>query len=68
MIAGIYKIHIKEINIKNRVYCYYFDNLIRAKKLETKNILIGEKNYKNLEIYFTRCLQQVNKNIKSALS
>ena len=34
--------HIKEINIKNRVYDYYFDYLIKAKKLETKNILIDE--------------------------
>ena len=27
---------IKEINIKNRVYNYYFDNMIKAKKLEIK--------------------------------
>ena len=29
--------HVKEINIKNRVY-NYFDNIIKPKKLETKNI------------------------------
>ena len=46
--------HIKEISIKNRVYNYYFDNLIKAKKLETKNILIDEKIFKDLVIYFTR--------------
>ena len=45
---------IQEINIKNRVYNYHFDNLVKAKKLETKNILIDEKNYKDLTIYFTR--------------
>ena len=46
--------HIKEINIKNRVYnC--FDNIIKPKKLATKNILIDKKNYKDLVIYFTRC-------------
>ena len=28
--------YIKEINIKNRVYIYYFDNLVKAKILETK--------------------------------
>ena len=31
--CGIYKqMHIKETNIKNRVYNYYVDNLIKAKK------------------------------------
>ena len=46
--------HTNEINIKNRVYNYYFDNLVNAKKFETKNILIDEKNYEDLVIYFTR--------------
>ena len=47
--------HIKEINIRNlRLYNYYFDKLIKAKKLETKNMLINEKNYKDLVNYFTR--------------
>ena len=46
--------HIKEINIKNRVYNYYFDNLVEAKKLETQNILIAEKNYNDLVINFPR--------------
>ena len=36
MVMGIYKMHIKEINIKSRVCNYYFDNLIKAKKVETK--------------------------------
>ena len=35
--------HVKEINIKNRVYNCHFDNLIKAKKLETKNIFIVPK-------------------------
>ena len=46
--------HFKEINIKNRFYDYYFDYLIKAKKTETKNILIDEKNCKDLFLYFTR--------------
>ena len=46
--------HIKEINIKNRVYSY-FDNMIKPKKFETKNILIDMKVYKDSVIYFTRC-------------
>ena len=33
---------------------YYFYNLIKAKQLETNNIFIEEKNYKNLVIYFNR--------------
>ena len=46
--------NIKEINIKHRLYYYYLDNLIKAKKLETKCILIDEKNYMDLVIYFTK--------------
>ena len=45
---------IREINNKNRVYNYYFDNLIKVKKLETKNIFIDEINYMNLVIIYTR--------------
>ena len=45
--------HMQEINIKNQVYNYYFDILLKAKTLETKNILIDQKNYKPLVIYFT---------------
>ena len=54
MIVGIYKIYNKEINIKNRVYNYYSDNLVRAKNLELKEILIDEKNYMDLLILFSR--------------
>ena len=50
----IWKMHIQKINIKNRVYNYHFDNLVKPKKLESKNILIVEKNFKDLTIYFTR--------------
>ena len=32
----VYKMHIKEIDIKNIVWNYYFDSLIKAKKIETK--------------------------------
>ena len=46
--------HILEINIKNRVYKYHFDNLVKAKNLETKNVLINEK------IYSTRHLRRVS--------
>ena len=36
---GIYKMHAKEIYIKNQVFDYY-DNLIKPKKIETKNVVI----------------------------
>ena len=45
--------YIKEISIKNRVHNYYFDYLIKAKELETESILIDERDYKDLVIYFT---------------
>ena len=53
MIAGLYEMHFKQINTKNKVYNYY-DNLIKVKKLETKNILRDEKSVKDLIIYFAR--------------
>ena len=43
----------KETNTKNRLYNYY-NNFIKAKKLEFKNILIDEKKYMDLTIYFAR--------------
>ena len=45
MIVGMYKMHTKEINIKNRVCNYYFNKLIKAKK-----ILIDKKNYEDFVI------------------
>ena len=59
MIVGIYKIHSKEINIKNRVYNYYFVYSINQSK---KNVLIDEKNDKDLIIYFIRygCEKSIN--------
>ena len=53
--------HIQGNNKKNRVYNYYLDNLVKAKKIDTKNILIGKKSYKDLVIYFTKYLR--NKSI-----
>ena len=36
MIVNIYKMQFKEINIKNKLYKYYFDYLIKAKKNRNK--------------------------------
>ena len=54
MILDIYKMHLKEISIKNKVYNFYFDYLIKANIIETKNILVYEQNYTDFVIYFTR--------------
>ena len=54
MTVYIYITHIKEINIKNRVHDYYFCNLGKTKKLASKHILIDEKSYKDLNVYFAR--------------
>ena len=62
MIVGMHKMHIREIDLENRVQNYFFDNLMKAKKIETKNISIDEKNYKDLLINFTRYVQ--SKSIK----
>ena len=43
---------------------YYFDNLVKGKKLEAKKIIIDEKNYKDLVIYFTRYVH--SKSIKTS--
>ena len=53
MTVGIYKIHTKKINIKNQVQ-YHYENLVKPKKTETRNILIDKKRCKDLVIYFTR--------------
>ena len=52
MIVVIYKMHTKKINIKNQAH-YHYENLFKPKKLETKNIFIDKKSYKDLVIYFT---------------
>ena len=44
--------HFKEINVKNRVYNYFFDNAII--KRNGKIILITEKKYKDSVVYFAR--------------
>ena len=53
-LTNLKQLIIPEIDTKNQVYKYYFDNLVKAKKLETKNILIDKENYKDLTIYFIR--------------
>ena len=44
MIKGKYKKHFKEIHTKNRVWNYYFDNLLKAKELQGRIILVDEKS------------------------
>ena len=42
---------LKEINIKNHT-CYYFDDQIKSKDFDLDNILIDEKSYKNILVYY----------------
>ena len=42
---------LKEINIKNHT-CYYFDDQIKFKDFDLDNILIDEKSYKNILVYY----------------
>ena len=41
---------VKQINIKNRT-CYYYNNKINIKDVETKLLKIDRKSYKNIGIY-----------------
>ena len=49
---GIYNMHNKTI-ISNNQFQYHYENLIEPKKLETRNISINKKSYKDFMIYFT---------------
>ena len=40
--------HINEINIKNRVYNYYFDNLNKAKKKKKNRTKIYFNQFENI--------------------
>ena len=61
----IYKMDFKEISLKNIIFNYYLDYLIKVKKLEAKNILINYK--KGLTINSSRSWR-INKNAESVLS
>ena len=45
--------HTKKINIENQVH-YHYENLIKPKKIETKNVFIDKKSYKDFVIYLNR--------------
>ena len=45
--------HTKKININNQVHQNY-ENLIKSKKLGTRNILIDKKSCNDMVIYFNR--------------
>ena len=61
MILGIYKK--THINVKNRI-CSYSNNLMELGKLETENLLIDEKNYKDLLTYFINYVNSNKNNLK----
>ena len=41
---------LKEIDIKNR-WCYYFDDIMKARDIDSGKVLLDEKIYKNILIY-----------------
>ena len=41
---------VKQINIKNRTYCFYND-IIDLKKFDARLLKIDKKSYKNISIY-----------------
>ena len=41
---------IKEINIRNRTY-YFYNGIIDIKTFDSKNLKLGKKMYKDLDIY-----------------
>ena len=42
--------NIKQINIKNRTYCF-FNDMINIKDFDLSSIKIEKKSYKNIAIY-----------------
>ena len=44
------KDELRETDIKNRT-CYYFDYIMKARDIDSRNILLDEEIYKNILIY-----------------
>ena len=42
---------VKQINIKNRTY-YFYNNQINLKDFDAKLLKISKKSYKNIDIYY----------------
>ena len=61
-------LHIQEINIKNRVYNCYIDNLFKVKKQETKTFQSKRKIIRIWWFILLNMLTVDNKNVKSVLS
>ena len=43
--------NIKQINIKNRTYCF-FNDMINTEDFDSFLLKIDEKSYKNIDIYY----------------
>ena len=46
---------IKQINIKNRTY-YFYNDQIDLKDFDAKLLKIDKKNYKDIDIYYIGCV------------
>ena len=42
---------VKDLDMKNRTY-YFFNDIINIKKIDSNNIKIAEKSYKDILIYY----------------
>ena len=42
---------IKDINIKNRIYCFY-DDMINIKEFDSNLLKLDKKSLKNIAIYY----------------
>ena len=51
--------NVRDSNIKNRVYNYYFDNLVKARKSETK-YFNGREKHKDSVVYYTRYRHKIS--------
>ena len=59
MIVSVCKMNVRDSNIKNRVYNYYFDNLVKARKSETK-YFNGREKHKDSVVYYTRYRHKIS--------
>ena len=51
--------YIKQINIKSRT-CYFFNDMINIKNVDSNLLKIDKKSYKNIDIYYIQCIKMKN--------
>ena len=46
---------IRQINIKNRIY-YFYNDQINLKDFDARLLKVGKKDYKEIDIYYIGCV------------